>query len=103
MLSDEDLPESWIAAHSEEEYDPMQGREYEFELYDDRETGTAVRINEVEGHKIEGHHDFGGWGYQVLVEYGPRDSRKGEDELDIVEDLDEAHEVALEYMQEYEG
>lgn len=103
MLPQEDLPERWVAVHEHEEYDPMQGHEFDFELYDHRDTGTAVRINEIEGHQISGHHDFDGWGYQVFAEYGPRDEEKGEKELAICEDLEEAHDAALRYMEGYEA
>ncbi|MFC7139835.1 hypothetical protein ACFQMA_08285 [Halosimplex aquaticum] len=70
---------------------PVLNREYTIVTYEHADTGRIVFINVVQE-----PNGFGGWGYLVRVDgydYG---------ELGLVEDVESARELAVEFMEEYE-
>lgn len=96
MITDENLPDGWTSATERTETDDVMQREFESKRYEHEKRGETVFINEVQEPK-----DLEGWGYQVVVEDPAGDA--AEKQLDVVEALDEARDVALEYMARHGG
>lgn len=95
MITDQNLPDGWVASSESEEYDQMMDREFESVVFEREDGEVEVRINEVQEPK-----DFEGWGYQVVVEHGTEDDDDtSEAKLGIFEDLDEARETAINHME----
>lgn len=84
-------PAGWNCVTEQTRYDPHMDREYTTITYEHADTGRKVFINDV----LE-PNSFGGWGYLVRADgsdYG---------ELGLVEDMESAKELAVEFMDEYE-
>jgi len=84
-------PAGWNCVTEQTRYDPRMDREYTTVTYEHADTGRKVFINDVQE-----PNGFGGWGYLVRVDgsdYG---------ELGLVEDVESARELAVEFMDEYE-
>lgn len=98
MITDQNLPDGWIASSESEPFDQMMDREFESVLFEHENGDAEIRINEVQEPK-----DFEGWGYQVTVEHGLNDdSGTSEEKLGVFEDLDEARATAIDQMDEFE-
>lgn len=94
MITDENLPDGWVAVSRRTEYDQWMDREMDSVTFATEDETRAVRINEVEEPK-----EFEGWGYQVSVDRGRTADTTGKTEdLGVFEDLDEAGSAALGYM-----
>lgn len=91
MITDEQLPDGWVAESSRDEYDEMMEREYQSRRYAHESGEATVFINDVQEPK-----EFEGWGYQVVVE---RETDGPGDDLGLFDDLDAAREAAIDYME----
>lgn len=95
MITDQNLPEGWVAGSEREEYDQVMDREFESVLFEREDGDAKVRINEVQEPK-----DFEGWGYQVVVDHDTDDDNgPHEEKLGIFEDIDQARETAIDHME----
>jgi hypothetical protein len=91
MQESESLPEDWTAVMDRTEHQSFIDREYTTITYEHRETGRRVYVNDVQE-----PNSFGGWGYLV------RADGRNHGKLGLVEDLESARELALEFMRTYE-
>lgn len=96
MITDENLPDGWIASSARTEYDRTVDREYETIQFDHESGEATVYVHEVQEPK-----EFAGWGYQVVGEVHSGESVR-EVERGPFEDQNAAREAALEFMTEYE-
>ncbi|WP_128906021.1 hypothetical protein [Halorubrum amylolyticum] len=85
------LPAGWDCVTEHTNYDSIMDREYTTVAYEHADTGRKVFINDVQE-----PNSFGGWGYLVRAD-GPKYG-----ELGLVEDIESAKELAMEFMNEYE-
>jgi hypothetical protein len=84
------LPSGWEQTLERSHFDSFMEREYTTVVFIHPSTGQKVIINDVQE-----PNGFEGWGYLVHVtgpEYG---------ELDLVDDLQTAREVAYEFMEKH--
>lgn len=91
MAESTSLPTGWNCVTEQTNYDPLMDREYTTVIYEHTDTGRKVFINDVQE-----PNSFGGWGYLVRADgsdYG---------ELSLVEDIESARDLAMEFMREYE-
>lgn len=84
------LPDGWEQTLERSGFDPRMDREYTTVNFVHAPSGQKVIINDVQE-----PNGFGGWGYLVHVT-GPEFG-----ELDLVEDLSTAQEVAHEFMEDH--
>jgi hypothetical protein len=91
MQDSESLPEGWTAVTDRTEHQSFIDREYTTITFEHRETGRRVYVNDVQE-----PNSFGGWGYLV------RADGRDHGELGLVEDLESARELAVEFMRTYE-
>jgi len=91
MAESVSLPAGWNCITDQMRYDPFMDREYTTVTYEHEGTGQRVIINDVQE-----PNSFGGWGFLVRAD--------GSDhgELGLIEDIESARELAVEFMQEYE-
>ncbi|WP_254544973.1 hypothetical protein [Halomarina pelagica] len=90
MAIAETLPKNW---HLEEEgvsYHGFIDQEYPRVVYSYDGGNLLVRIN-----RVQEPNKFGGWGYLVWT------AGEHSEELGIVEEFDDAKQLALEFMREY--
>lgn len=84
------LPDEWEQTIERSDFDSFMDREYTTVVFVHPSTGQKVIINDVQE-----PNGFGGWGYLVHVN-GPAYG-----ELDLVDDLQTARDVAREFMEDY--
>lgn len=84
------LPGEWEQRFERSHFDPRMDREYTTVAFVHPPTGQRVIINDVQE-----PNSFGGWGFLVHVT-GPVHG-----ELELVEDLQTAQEVAREFMADH--
>lgn len=84
------LPGGWEQTFERAAYDRCMDREYTTLIFEQDSTDREVVVNEVQE-----PNSFGGWGYLVHV----TDPRHGE--LGIVDDLEAARELAMDFMESH--
>jgi len=81
------VPDGWQCTRDEARYHSFMDREYTTIAYEDAESNRKILISDVQE-----PNSFGGWGYLVRV-LGPDGGQLG-----LVEDVETARELALDYM-----
>lgn len=88
MAQASSLPDGWQCTRDKTRYHSFMDREYTKIAYENSESGQEILISDVQE-----PNSFGGWGYLVRV-LGPDGG-----ELGLVEDVETARELAIDYMQ----
>jgi hypothetical protein len=89
MAQTNTTPNGWECTRDETRFDSRMDREYTKIAYQDSTASREVFVSNVQE-----PNKFGGWGYLVWVR------GKGGGELGLVEDLDSARELAIDYMEQ---
>lgn len=92
MAQSVSVPTGWEVIVDRREHHQVVDREYTTLVYEHPSSKQRVIVNDVQE-----PNKFGGWGYLVHAQGGETG------ELDLVEDIETARDVALEFMKRYDG